>query len=407
MSIITSVDQNVFLINADLVNYDELKRYIIDEKVKRINNGFQFSLDDLVLVRSIKESLFPANGYYYPLNEENCYKGTLNPFNHFLSAIRYGYDKNYVGDGVFDHEEEKAYVYHPVYRDTKHFTINSLSSNINRLFVQTAIFNNRPIIIIEPLKEKIDNGLLVNLNPIDTFFNLHNTRMEVSSQAIILINEDTYKELIRHEENKEILNTHKIYLFRGEPSISCDIALLSLGILPQHSIGQRELIEEYYHEGSIEISDKKYLKLFRNYIEYLNQTYLKTSYIHLPKDIIESRKNYEHMYPGLLHVNTHFSDEETVNMMNNIISTYADYMEFLSAYANGEFKSNVDNMITLIDADVKQYYPRYRFNFMDLHEQYGNIMKEFLRNMTYKGFIDVTHNFNEKQLSKINKTKIG
>lgn len=405
--IIEEINENMLFINADIVDQEKLKKYIINEKVKRINNGFQLSLDDLVLIRSIEEEMFPINGYYYPLNEDNCYKGTMNPFDYFFQSIKYGYDSDYVGGDVFNHKEEDTYVYYPVYRDTKHFTVNALSSNVSRMFMPSIIFNDRPIIIIEPMKERIDNGLLVNLNPVDTFFDLHDTCMKVSDNAILLIGEDKYKELIEKDEYKKMLNTHKIYLFRGEPKIACDIVLLHSGILPQHSIGQRELIEEEYRDGDNFISDKKYLSLFRHYIEYLNQEYLNASYIHLPKDIIKSRKKYEHMYPGLLHDNTTFRDEEKNYTMNYIISAYAEYMEYLSMFANAEFKEKKNNMINLIENDVKEKYPYIRFTFMELHDQYGSIMQDFLKDIKYDRFISLTQKFNEKQLSRIDKKRIG
>ncbi len=407
MRIVEKLNNNMLFIDAEIVNQEKLKKFIIDEKMKRIHGGFQFSLDDLVLVRSIKEGMFPINGYYYPLNKDNCYIGSMNPFDFFFESIKFGYDTNYVGKHVFNHQEKNIDVYHPAYRDTKHFTINALSSNVSDIFMPSVIFNNRPIIIIEPLREKISNGLLANLNPIDTFFDLHNTRMEVSKNSVLLISEDKYQELIKSSQYKEMFDKFKVYLFRGEPSIACDIALLNLGILPQHSIGQRELIEEHYQDGNTIISDKKYLKLFRDYIEFLNQKYLNTSYIHLPKDIIESRRQYEHMYPGMLHTNTKFRNEEIANTMNYIISTYADYIEFLSKYANEEFKDKRAGMIDLIEYDVKEKYPLIRFTFMELHERYGKVMQDFLRDIQYDPFVHLTHEFNEKQLSKIDKIRIG
>lgn len=404
---INKINDNLFFINADIVNTDELKKYIINEKIKRINNGFQFTLDDLVLIRSIKEGMFPVNGCYYPLDKDNCYKATLNPFDYFFQSIKFGYDDNYVGGDVLNHESNLVDIYHPVYRDTKHFTINSLSSNVSGLFMPTITFNDRPIIIIEPIKDKIDNGLIANLNPIDTFFNLHDTCMKVSDEAIFLINEDKYNELKETEEYKEIFNKHKIYLFIGEPSIACDMVLLNLGILPQHSIGQRELIEEHYNVGDKVISDKKYLKLFRNYIEYLNQVYLNSSYIHLPIDIIKSRKKYERMYPGMLHANTKFSDEETKNTMSYIISSYADYMKYLATLGNQEFNDKLDLMINLISDDVKDKYPFIRLTFFELHQQYKRILMNLLEEIKYDKFLNITQEFNDKALSKINKKRIG
>lgn len=405
--VIKKISENLIFINADIVNQDELKKYIIDEKVKRINTGFQFNLGDLVIVRSIKESMFPINGYYFPLDKDNCYKGTLNPFDTFFGFIKYGYDKNYIKGFSYDYDTSFTNIYHPVYRDTKHFTINALSSNINELLMPSITFNDRPIIIIEPMDEKINNGLLVNLNPIDTFFNLHNTCMEVSKRAVFLINEEKYKELIVKEEFKKIFNNHIIFLFNGTPSIACDIALLYLGILPQHSVGQRELIEESYNNGQEIVSDKKYLKLFRNYIEYLNQVYLNSSYIRLPKDIIASRKKYERMYPGMLHANTRFREEEVRNTMSYIIATYRDYMIYLAKLGNHDFKANLNDMINLIEYDVKDKYPTIKLTFFELQQQYERILKEYLSEVGYNKFINVTKEFNDKQLEKINKKRIG
>lgn len=405
--VINKINDCMFFINAMEVSKDELKKYIVDEKNKRIAMGFQFTLDDLVLIRSINEEMFPFNGCYFPLNKDNCYKKTLNPFDYFFQSIKFGYDENYLGRSVLSHESEMIDIYHPVYRDTKHFTINSLSSNISELFMPTITFNDRPIIIIEPMKEKIDNGLLVNLNPIDTFFNLHNTYMEVSKNAVFLISEDKFKDMKDNDEYKKMLGKHNIYLFKGDPSVACDVALLNLGILPQHSIGQRELVEEFYREKGFVKSDTEYLELFRCYIEYLNNEYLSSSYFHLSKDIIESRKKYEHIYPGLLHANTKFSEEETKNTMNYLIKAYADYMRYLSRFGNQEFNDKLYAMISLIEYDVKDKYPFIRLTFFDLQQQYERVLKDFLSKVKYNKFISITQEFNYKQISNINKKRMG
>lgn len=40
-------------------------------------------------------------------------------------------------------------------------------------------------------------------------------------------------------------------------------------------------------------------------------------FLHLLKNIIKSRKKYEHMYYGMLYANMSFRDEKTTNMINN------------------------------------------------------------------------------------------
>lgn len=187
--IVEKIKDNLFVIRDDLVDQEKLKRYIIDEKIKRVNQDFNFTLSDLVLVRSVREDMFPLYGFYYPLSENTGYKSTLNPFDYLFSSIKFGYDYNYLHKDLSDYKEEDTNLYHSIYRDTKHFTINHLSSNANGFFIPVTTFNNRPFIIIEPMQEHINNRLLVNLNPIDTFFNLHDTSMRVSNNAIFLINE--------------------------------------------------------------------------------------------------------------------------------------------------------------------------------------------------------------------------
>lgn len=180
-----------------------------------------------------------------------------------------------------------------------------------------------------------------------------------------------------------------------------------MGILPIHSVGQRELIEESYFDGIKEISDKDYLKLFTDYIEYLNKYYLNSSYYNLPIDIMNSRIKYEHKYPGILHDNTHFRDEEILFTKKYIMKTYDEYMHLLATFGDDVFKANVDNMINLINSDVEEKYPLIRFTFFALHQQYEKMMSIYLEAVGYDKFMQLTNDFNSKQKAKVNKRRIG
>ena len=69
----------------------------------------------------------------------------------------------------------------PIYRDTVHFSINGLVSNL----WYTQGFTNRETVIIEPLENHM-NEKLINLNPVDTMIDVGKSDEPIKDNAIYI-----------------------------------------------------------------------------------------------------------------------------------------------------------------------------------------------------------------------------
>ena len=79
-------EDGVYRINACFKDYKD-----IVNKVLLLKNSFNrdFTLDDFVLVRIVKEKFIPINMEYCPLNHTNAYHLIQNPYGFILECIRF------------------------------------------------------------------------------------------------------------------------------------------------------------------------------------------------------------------------------------------------------------------------------------------------------------------------------
>lgn len=305
---IEHIDKNIYLLNHYEKDKEQILEKIVTEKYKSALTTLSFKEEDLVLVRTVGQENFPINLEYYPLDERNCYRYIDNPFKFLLLELKQ--EKDVYADITIGYNKSKLNIRENElvaygYRNTKHFSINGLASNIYGPFLHQLRFDNGIAIIIESLKGKIEDPRLVNLNPVDTFFDLENSSMKIDENAIILIQESQIRDFFNKEELKEKLKTHRIYLYQDNPSLAVDLALMYHGYVPQHSKQQCLLDIEYCDYQGRTISDENYLNQWKEFIEKLNQKYLSTTYINVP-DSINIRRAMRHRsligLPGVLHI---------------------------------------------------------------------------------------------------------
>lgn len=95
-----------------------------------------------------------------------------------------------------------------------HWTLNGLINDNENL---------KEIVIIEPLKEQVNNMNLLKLNAVDTTFKWP---IELSEKAIILMPISKYEELCRDEKVKNTMDYMNIRLYEGEEELAVKMIFL-------------------------------------------------------------------------------------------------------------------------------------------------------------------------------------
>lgn len=399
---------NVYIINVKEEDIPQIKKKIV---LKKHSFKGGFSLDDLVLVRAVNQKYIPRNMEYYSMDQRNSCRFIANPF---CYAIGYGIEENpsyeniHFGKNLASHEFRGNKIVCSLHRDTKHFTINGLVSNVANFLFASCNFDT-DFIIIEPLKNKILDKRMMILNPIDTFFDLSYSSMKIDPEAVFLIKRSVYENL--DEETLKNIGTRRIYLYTNYPEASLDIVLLTLGILPMHSKNQTTLISEGCQFNNEYYYDELYLQQFQLYIDKLNREYMNMSYLELPKKIINNRKNYNKKLvdvPGIFHAETEFFKNESKQNLRAELEAYREYLYGLSLINDG-VSSQVTNKIYQSlrrDAEVDDWQFIVK-GFKITYEECEGDMIKILETLTYPVFKQYTQNYNAHKLKKIDKTRIG
>ena len=407
---ISTVKKNVYKITFSEEDIKIIEKYIIHEKT---SHSRPLTINDLYLIRITTKENFPRNMTYFPIDDRNYYHYIRNPFNFILGYKEYniGKYKNIdYGGKVEQNSMHKNKIISYWFRDTKHLSINGLASNIYNFGSINHIFDNGDFIIIEPLKNRINDPRLIIINPVDTFFDLHDSEMKIGNDAICIINESLYQTL--DPTTLENIGNRKVFLFNSNASTATDIVLLFLGVLPQHSVNQSRLEPEYYFIDKKEISDEKYIQDFQMLIEDVSQTYLQKSYLNLPPEIVKQRKEYwQEMIgvPGILHSETPYFKQEQKKDEQARIKTYQDYMLGMIPFVTDKVsEESIKMVISSIEEDVKERncLP-IEETFFSTYQKYEDTLLNIMLDLSYPTFQKYTTEFNQKRLQKINKNRIG
>lgn len=379
-------------------------------KYKNEHPKIEFSLDDFVLVRIVDKNNFPYDFTYHPtFIGDNPYE-MENPFYPTLLMLHYDDEVYKASDIKIPQDEIDSNM--PLigfrYRVTKHFSINSLASNVYEFFNQSSIFDTGDFIIIEPLSERINDKRLVNLNPVDTFFDLSKECMPVSKNAIFLIREDSLDEYMKIPFIKERLDGSTLFIYKDNASLATDIVLSYLGYIPQHSFQQLKLKEEYYFLDHNEVSDAEYIKEFQNYIDYLNRRYLNASYFDIPEEIKRKRKKEYESIPGIFHADTKYYLEEDDKRILNDIKIYEEYLRLV--FRDIPFVN--DNIVREVIASVKRDVldigsQPFKRTFIKTSRKFSDLFLKTLIEMSYPKYKELTDKFNQQQLKKVDYKRRG
>ncbi len=396
---------DIYKIEATFKDYKD-----IVNKVLLLKNSFnrEFTLDDFALVRIVKEKYIPTNMEYFPLNHINAYHLVQNPYDFIIECIGYKIDeyKNIdIGANITKKEMKSNKLVSYYYRDTKHFSINSLASNVHDFFIDIK-FNNGDFIIIEPLKNNIKNPRLKVLNPVDTFFDLNQTSLKIEKNATILIKSETYNKL----DKKVIDNFYprKIFTFECMPIIATDIVLLYLGIIPQNTINQSKLKRDSSIINGKIYDDVEFINKYRHYIEHLNNKYLNSSYLNIPEEMKNKRVKSERDTEGIFHCETKYYNDEVEKCALYEFETYKEYLKMISVNTNKINTTIINSMLNKIKEDIEDKKGKFFLQtFSYLYGEYEKVLLDSLIDMGYKKFSSITEDFNKKKILTLDKKKIG
>ncbi len=193
---IRKINDKVYVLEA--VNGKDLKSFndeVILYKDYVVKNNIDLSIKDIALVRTISPSSFPTNLFERTLQEQMMNGTFKSPFSDYLESIKFSKEFENIDIGCKKDQINinDTFISYPLYRDTKHFSLNGLVSNVfNEFGGVSGEFTNREIMIIEPFSEHL-NDKLVNLNPVDTFYDVKDKPFIIGENGVFIIDYDTYK----------------------------------------------------------------------------------------------------------------------------------------------------------------------------------------------------------------------
>lgn len=398
---VSEIAPNVYEIDCNdsyelnLVN-NTLRKMIIKEKQEFVDLGKKLSDRDLFLVRTMDD--LPDNLTYQSFTNRGAFTKMKNPFERIMDDY-----------GLSEEQIEENRLVCPIYRDTVHFSINGIVSNL----WYTEHFTDRGVVVIEPFSNHSEK--LVNINPIDSFIDVSKSDEPIKDNAIYIIDKNVYQGL--SQEIKKKMVKGKLYLFdskkystedikEGNASpleIITDMVICQNGFLPQHTISQSYLRSESCNYDGNYYSDKEYLKMFTDLIDKLSIDMFNISYYNLNDEIKDKREVNKDEY-GVSHWDTKYLDEEQTKNYNYRLDTIKRYLTYLQ------------EKLGLSNESLEYIYNRY-CRYIELNyskESYGrkgswrlslvnyDDASEFIDKVTLNKFIEVTEEFNNYQKHLLN-----
>lgn len=268
------------------------------------------------------------------------------------------------------------------FRSTKHFTINTplgITGNYN------SVPNDRDYIVIDDMNNFLNSGYAYSVAYHDAYLDVSHEALPISENAVVLIREDSYENLIKDPTIKEELELRKVILFKGDKDIAIDMVLTSLGTLPS-SVGTKYAI---YDNNLNSIIDKSIKNLAEEHGLFYDRSHA--------GDIAKMKGHFSNYYDD--------KNEDYNEAIRNFIrflsdrfpeySTYFNY-EFSSPFSYRRFPLEIVKKIgtqNLLDT-INEYNSNYRRVFETKLENYKNDRKSITPEI-HKVFTDTVQLINE------------
>lgn len=212
----------VVILMEDRIKYiDATNTEIIEDSLNSTNK--EYSINDCVIVRTT--DVFPFDGIVQsPINGNAYGFGSSLYFGEIVSEML----RNKYLNRFTNEEEEKNFFkelheYEVVFetlRRTVHFTINGLVGS-----TAYGNFDNKPFVIIDPLKYHLDNSIR-GMRVEDTYFE---GDLSLSNESAIVIDEGTYNKISEDPKYSNDLAKFKIYVYKGNQQNAVSLALNDMG----------------------------------------------------------------------------------------------------------------------------------------------------------------------------------
>lgn len=176
-----------------------------------------------------KESLKISSRLREELATENVYK-KKNIINKNINGLRIPVSRSDLDKELQNMDNTLGNVYMPVrFRSTKHFTINTaLGYTGSYNFVES----ERDYTIIDSIDNFINSGYVYSLAGRDAYLDITHKGLDISKNAIVLIEKSKYEEIKNNEVLFSQLQERRVVTYSGNINIAINMLLAENGILP-------------------------------------------------------------------------------------------------------------------------------------------------------------------------------
>lgn len=194
---------------------------IIEDSLDSTNKDY--SIEDCVMVRTT--DIFPFDGIVQTPINGNAYEFSKSTYfgEIIIDMLKNKYPDHSFNEDVAEKYSKELSEYAVVFetlRRTVHFTINGLVGS-----TAYGNFDNRPYVILEPLKHHLDTSMK-GLRVEDTYFD---NDVSLSNESTIVIDEKTFNQISNDPNYMEDLSKFKIYVYKGNQQNAVSLALNDMG----------------------------------------------------------------------------------------------------------------------------------------------------------------------------------
>lgn len=140
------------------------------------------------------------------------------------------------------------------FRSTKHFTVNTplgVTGDYN------LVKANRNFIVLDDISNFLNSGYAYSIAYHDAYLDISHESLTISKNAVVLINDDKYNEIMKDEKIATQLKMRKVVRFKGDENVAVGMILTELGALPS-KVG---MVYACYDSETKEILDNGIRKL--------------------------------------------------------------------------------------------------------------------------------------------------
>lgn len=288
-----------------------------------INTNDEYSINDCVIVRTT--DVFPFDGIVQTPINGNAYEFKSSTyFNDIIvKMLKDKYPNHYMDEmeeEKFSEEFNKYKVVFEILRSTIHFTINGLVGS-----TAYGNFDNKPFVIIDPLKYHINNHMK-SLRVEDVYFD---SDLSLSDECAIVIDEDTYNKIPNDPRYINDLSRFKVYVYKGDQQKAVAFALNDMGY-DSFSVSSHGYVNET-EDNSRASKLAKFIDKFAKENNISQEKHF-SSEINYQDALVRNKKNEEINMMYLMHIlNSAMTSSEVIDKIKIMIEYRQDITDILDS----------------------------------------------------------------------------